>query len=391
MDWPIPDIPEVVKLEKYRFDKPLFWFLGLFVLFLLCVPLVLSLWQGRPYSLLFWCLLFGVPVLVWGSIRLMFFSWEYSRKSQFDAWEVEKNRIRQHWQNWAQKSIAVVGSGIYLPESLNISDIMVQQGELRKGSPAVFDREDKENEEIREDIFRSFVEFIESTLAVLPYKELTVYLDSASEYSRSDDFQALSDYLNGTGALGDVQTEVGLLENGADALGDWIQNSSEKLIVVLSLALNNDEENALPESAAWFALVSKQSAEKQQAGTQGYVSRQIGLSYDDDDALGELVRKKYAPYALKGKEPGAMWLGNIASDKLPVLFENLYGAGLSFWKGKNSIDVFTVDRYFDEAANTYWLALWFALNSDTSGKDILWLAGHEQGAYLGLISFPNNA
>ncbi|UOO76618.1 hypothetical protein LVJ85_11520 [Neisseria sp. Dent CA1/247] len=391
MDWPIPDIPEVVKLEKYRFDKPLFWFAGLFIIFLLSVPVILSLWQNRPFSLLFWVLLFGVPLLLWGSLRLMFFSWEYSRKSQFDAWEVEKNRIRQHWQNWAQKNIAVVGSGIYLPESLNVSDVLAQQGEMRKGSPAVFGRAEKDDYEIKEDIFKEFGGFVESMLAALPYKELLVCLDVANEYSREEDFQALSDYLNYSGISEQVQTEISLLEHGIEALGNWIQTTPEKLVVVLSLALNEDEDNAAPESAAWFAFVPKQSAAKQQANIQGYVFRQIELDYEDNEALGELVRKKYAPYALKDKEPSAMWLGNIAQDKMSVLLENLYASGLKFWRGKDGVEVLTTDRYFDGAVNSHWLVLWFALNSEMSGKDVLWLAGDQQKAYLGLVSFSHTS
>lgn len=63
MQWNIPDIPEIPKPQKYKWNTLPIWLMVLVFLYLIITPTLWLMWGNTAHSVWFWGIVFFLPLL----------------------------------------------------------------------------------------------------------------------------------------------------------------------------------------------------------------------------------------------------------------------------------------------------------------------------------------
>lgn len=120
MKWNIPDIPEAE--EVFR---PIYKWYCLVALTMLYILVAILLWFTEDSTLIQKALYLCLPLLIVG---IFFLSIRIHKQYQKEAWAEEKKHIESRWKQWANKKIALLRNGIYLPQEILIDGILNDTG-----------------------------------------------------------------------------------------------------------------------------------------------------------------------------------------------------------------------------------------------------------------------
>lgn len=265
MKWNIPDIPEAE--EVFR---PIYKWYCLVALTMLYILVAILLWFTEDSTLIQKALYLCLPLLIVG---IFFLSIRIHKQYQKEAWAEEKKHIESRWKQWANKKIALLRNGIYLPQEISIDGILNDTGGTFHNE--VF--------YLPEDTFkRAIWECLESLDELLQGTLLTnirFYIDSDNYQYKKDCF----DYLKKTANLFQNIIKNDLLwvqENNGNIIDSWMEDMADGLHVLISPAINNSSsaEGHFTENIIWFIFSNEKSVEDKKIHIKNYISR--GLNID---------------------------------------------------------------------------------------------------------------
>lgn len=105
MGWPVPDIPERKMLPEPVYRR---WIILLISMLTVGTLFILSVWNSATYWDIF---IYGVLPMLF--LWLCLFGIALNKYEQSVAacisWESERQQVKQLWQHWSQKQLAIVG------------------------------------------------------------------------------------------------------------------------------------------------------------------------------------------------------------------------------------------------------------------------------------------
>ncbi|EHS3274900.1 hypothetical protein R0378_000541 [Escherichia coli] len=126
MGWPVPDIPERKMLPEPVYRR---WIILLISMLTVGTLFILSVWNSATYWDIF---IYGVLPMLF--LWLCLFGIALNKYEQSVAacisWESERQQVKQLWQHWSQKQLAIVGNVLFTPEEKGMSVLLGPQEEI---------------------------------------------------------------------------------------------------------------------------------------------------------------------------------------------------------------------------------------------------------------------
>ncbi|MDO1509197.1 MULTISPECIES: hypothetical protein [unclassified Neisseria] len=380
MAWAIPDIPNLFsKPVRSKWNRISVWLAGLGLLYLLITPSVWLLWSGSSDSVLFWLLLLLSPLLIWFGTWLTFFIWTMNREMSLKAWEQEKIKIRQRWIDWAQKTIAVVGSDLLLPDDIDVEGILTGRGKVLMGSASVFERNDELPDSLSE-IYTAF--WAESLPLFKQAKKSTIYIEESSETDFLEWQNRLRSIAEQSGVLQQAEMAFVQVSSGLGLIADWMENGiSEGVHVIFSAALNDDADSPdITENMSWTAFASHDWAKKHTLPVKMLMQRPTSFNLSDKEgALSAL--SQFVDYGLKGRTVKTLWPAGMEEGKAGKLSGYMGKVKLELSHEDNNIAMHLPEKYIGNVPPNMPLLV-LALSSENinyQDKQLLaWQAGEDE-------------
>lgn len=186
MPWPKPEITLINPPLK---PKRLVWIAVFAVLLIITGTLLILMWSDNRYfsAVSFWVMLILVPALI-GSIALSLRFYQYGiAQEHFEIWQQEQALIEDNWQEWAMRSVRVMGSYWITPNELTAASIIFDLKNLPVQIEKVlaFENDEQDDEPYFEDLFYSMAQSI-NQLPNCQKMTITVY-SSPESYAYLDD------------------------------------------------------------------------------------------------------------------------------------------------------------------------------------------------------------
>lgn len=232
MSWSKPIISNTLNAPKaLHRGRWLFFFI---ILFLITSIVLALMWPDNNYFMQWQFWLSGVFIsIVIGSIAISVRLYLYGlAQEEYEIWQHEQKNIDQNWQDWAMQSLVVLDSFYFLPNKLNLDDLLKNNPNVssKMNKSLAFDEKFDLNENI-EDLFVS----MRDVLSQLPVKEPI----NIMVYSSPDSYGLVENSINDAyknAGIAQPYTVTNHIINHVDTVKfmEWIDSpqSALKLVII---------------------------------------------------------------------------------------------------------------------------------------------------------------
>lgn len=280
MKWNIPDIPEAE--EVFR---PIYKWYCLLALIMLYIVVGILLWVTKSSTLIQKIFYLCLPLLIVGIFIL---SIRVHKQYQTKAWAEEKRHIEDRWKQWANKKIALLEKGVYLPQEILIDGMLDGTGKTFHNE--AFHLPKEAFEQAIWECLEALDELLKGTLLT----NIRFYIDSDNYQYRIECFDSFKKTAN----LFQNIIRNNLLwiqENNENILDDWIENMNDGLHVFFSPAINghSNSEEDFTENITWFIFSNESWSKKNKFPVKNYIGRSISINSANKAEISSSLEKFY--------------------------------------------------------------------------------------------------
>lgn len=376
MQWNIPDIPEIPKPQKYKWNTLPIWLMVLVFLYLIITPTLWLMWGNTAHSVWFWGIVFFLPLLICALARFLVFSWEMNNEQRFLAWEKEKNNIRQRWGTWAQKRIAILASGFCLPEGLSREALITKKQDI----PAIFARKEGTTD-TELNIYALFVSDIFKLIESTGHNHIMVYLTGNASY---DQEVQVSKIKTAASDLGEdcARWTFASIDNSLNKINDWFKKRPEGLQIVFSVAMNHEDSMLFTENACWVAFTSSEEISQFNWEVKWWFQRPTNIDFSNIENADKAVRH-FTEFGLANRKIDTLWNAGLNSKDILEL-RKLFGQTLyNQYFASNFTECMASNNLCGTPPNIAWLILALMIDSSASQKEQLLAWQKEGNIFLG--------
>lgn len=298
MPWPIPDIPDLFKKpQKTKWNSIFAWLFGLIVVYLLWLPAVWLFWHKLKIGTTMLVLSGSFPFALWLLGFSIMVVAETNKTVAYQAWENEKQNIRQQWTQWAGKKIAVVESDYALSDD----------------SPQKYAYS-----------LAFFTKKFEALFKQSQHKKITVYVAVADSTLAMDILQEQWPLFGTLTEPYEDKVEVYLTNighNDLDFVSLWTEQPQEELSVIVSMIADEKDDGTFAEQTAWLVF-SPPNIPKKQAEISRTIKFNLLSAQESNLAL-----TQFKQYTLENQLANSLSLIGFSEEATALLRSRLIETG----------------------------------------------------------------